>query len=633
MSFFSLVPIAVAAALFISLIECLLILPLHVMDMERLFGPDTNVVEHGDEVSHTGIMGKIDAIYCAILNYNLKHPFLVISSVTLLFFMAVGLLIYSFTAPQYGRTPLLKNKFFPDDTSVIDVYIRMNSGTPLEETDRVVRKISRQIADMGTDHIASVTGLTGLTIDKAYRPAFGNQYGMLNLEVPSKDTRAYDDVKKFISELDEKVKDWGKDENGSFEVSARQGGPPVGAPVNIRLTGLDDETIMAMTTDLLAWLHSENTKEGSLYGLKDLSHDRQQTTTVLSFIPNREDIAQFGLSDQQVQMIVADAIDGAYVGELRRSDDDIPIRAQLDREALKNFDDYMSIPIANNPSGQVVRFTDIGHIEQSPIPSRPIRRDFQRTVTITGGLRDDAAIDATNLIPIVRAWVDENSKNYPGVSVAFGGEAESTGKSYASLFLAFGVAVAIIYAVLATQFKSYMQPFIIMSNIVFSFTGVIFALAGFGFLALMFPGMVYEERSYFTVQVFIAVVGLTGLVINDAIVLIDFINKRRADGMDLVTAVFAGGRERMRPIIMTTATTIAGLLPMAIGVPDFSITWGPFATSFITGLIFSTTMTLLVLPVLYLVLIRMISFMTTTILPTSVHERIYNSDLSSSKAP
>ena len=134
----------------------------------------------------------------------------------------------------------------------------------------------------------------------------------------------------------------------------------------------------------------------------------------------------------------------------------------------------------------------------------------------------------------------------------------------------------------------------------FSFTGVILVMAALGFGADLLPeGTIRPERSFLTVNGFMALVGLTGLVINDAIVLINFINQRLEDGLSLDDALLTAGHQRMRPIMMTTFTTIAGLLPMAIGIPDFSIQWSPFATAFISGLTVSTSMTLLVIPVLF----------------------------------
>jgi len=112
-------------------------------------------------------------------------------------------------------------------------------------------------------------------------------------------------------------------------------------------------------------------------------------------------------------------------------------------------------------------------------------------------------------------------------------------------------------------------------------------------------GWVRPERSYITMLGFIGLVGLTGIVVNDAIVLVDFIQRRRSEGMDLDMALRTAGHERMRPILMTTISTIAGLLPMAIGIPHFDVRWSPFATVFVSGLMVATMMTLLVVPVLY----------------------------------
>jgi HAE1 family hydrophobic/amphiphilic exporter-1 len=206
----------------------------------------------------------------------------------------------------------------------------------------------------------------------------------------------------------------------------------------------------------------------------------------------------------------------------------------------------------------------------------------------------------------LKAWYEKHGQNYPGAILAFGGESESTARSYQSLLSAFFISIFIIYGILAVQFNSYSQPLLIMANIIFSFTGVILMTGLLGGLTLLMPdGVIAPERAMITVQSFIAMVGLTGLVVNDAIVLIDFINKERQRGLSLNEAVRQGAHHRVRPIIMTTWSTIAGLLPLAIGIPDFSITWGPFATCFVAGLSMSTIMTLLIIPLLYQMLERL----------------------------
>ena len=606
--FFALVPISVAASLGISLVESLIILPLHVVELERVLGPVKQPIaiksEKGEAESSSGAVPRITKYYDKSLKWTLSHPLITVSFSGFLFFLAAGILIISI----FGTKPILKLVFFPDDTSVVVVTIRMPPATPLQKTDQVVRKVGRYLDELGPDKVANASGVAGMRLDSSYNPVWSNQFGFLFVELPSRDDRSYKDPNKFISELRQEIENKFEEGGIDIELTAAKDGPPIGLPVNVRITGLEDGQILETTEDLLKYMRNEAVEGGSLHGVIDLTHSRNLYSTVMSFHPDRQRLAIFGLKESEVQQFIADAFDGAYVGDFRRTDTDIPIRARLLRS---NFEDPLNIAnllITNDENGRMVRVGDIGEIRTSREAATLIKRDFQRTVTITGNISENARIGATNVVSVVSNWYKENGKRYPGISIAFGGESESTGKSYRSLITAFGLAVLLIYAILAAQFRSYLQPFLIMSNIIFSFTGVILVMAIFGIAAQALPeGWIRNERSYFTVQGFIAIIGLTGLVVNDAIILINFINKRLAEGLPLETALLTAGHQRMRPILMTTITTIAGLSPMAIGIPDFSITWSPFATCFIAGLSVSTTMTLLVVPVLYLLLNRITS--------------------------
>ena len=381
---------------------------------------------------------------------------------------------------------------------------------------------------------------------------------------------------------------------------AAKDGPPVGLPINIRVSGLNDDSIMKAVESIMSFL-TESSQDGkALAGVIDLKHDRQRLANMLSFETNRQALANNQIAESQVQSFLADSLDGAYIADYRRLDEDIPIKLRLSRQKITDPIDLLNVPIINQADGRQILFNDLGSIQMTQISDALIRWDFQRIVTITGNLSSNSKIGALNISSQLNQWWENNKQQHPGVSLSFGGESESTSKSYRSLAAAFLLAVVLIYGILASQFQSYLQPLLIMSNIMFSFTGVILLMALLGIGAEMLPdGMVRTERSYFTVNGFMAIVGLTGLVINDAIVLINFMNKRLEDGLPLHDALLIAGHQRMRPILMTTFTTIAGLLPMAIGIPEFSIAWSPFATSFIAGLTVSTTMTLLLLPVLF----------------------------------
>ena len=151
----------------------------------------------------------------------------------------------------------------------------------------------------------------------------------------------------------------------------------------------------------------------------------------------------------------------------------------------------------------------------------------------------------------------------------------------------------------------------VLSNVAFAFTGVVIVMSVLALFSDLLPdGMIRAERSYITILGGIAMVGLTGIVVNDAIVLVDFIQRRRSEGESLDDALRLAGHERLRPILMTTVSTIAGLLPMAIGIPHFDVRWSPFATVFVSGLMVATMMTLLVVPVLYRYSVRIEKMLT-----------------------
>jgi HAE1 family hydrophobic/amphiphilic exporter-1 len=611
--FFSMVPIAVATALAISLVECLIILPLHVVEAEKVLGRDPSLdrshTHETGELPTTGVLGLVARVYDRLLRFNLRHPIIAIGSASLLFFMAVGVIVWSAVAPTMGYKPILKSEFFPEDLSVLMLRVKAPPGTPLDQTDATVRAISERLDARGRGEIWTVSGLSGLSLDTNYQLEFSNQRGTAMIKLPPRAERTFDQPRAFLRQLRADIESEFELEGWAIELSPAPSGPPVGLPVNVRITGVDEEQIVRLSSDLQAWMESEVVEGGKLAGVIDLGNDRSAVNGVLTFMPDRRRAALNEVSEDQVSRFVASAFDGAFVGDFRRPDGDIPVRVRLPEDLVASHEGFLSVPLVLDPNGRTLSFGDIGQMQSSIEPADLIRRDFQRTVTITGDLSEDSLLSAGTITPIISAWYKERAADYPGATIAFGGEAESTAKSYQSLMIAFLLSVIIIYGILAAQFRSYLQPFLIMSNIVFSFTGVVLFMALMGLGAQYLPaGWIQPERALFTVNSFIAIVGLTGLVINDAIVLIDFINKRRREGMPLEQALITAGHQRMRPIALTTATTIAGLLPMAIGIPEFSITWGPFATSFAAGLAVATVMTLLIVPVLYQTLDRTVSF-------------------------
>lgn len=604
--FFSLLPITVAVALAVSLVECIFMVPTHVHDLDRWFGPGRVAGISGDDparyLRRGGVTGVLARLYDRVLRTSLDRPRTVLAGVGLLLLLAVGVLAQSAFAPSLGMRPVLKLAFFPEDVRVVNITIRAPAGTTLDETDRLAREIAVEVA-RDKERIGAVSGLTGMYIDGAYKPVWGDGHALLFAELRiggSSDAdamRAMADIRRMVEER------WERD-GVEIEIGPQKDGPPTDAPLVARFGGADDAATIAAALALRDHL-AARAADGGLPGIVDIRDDAAARSQRLVFRPDPLRAARHGLAPNQVVAFVAGASEGAWCGDFRLSDEDIPLVVRLREDVADDPSSLVQVPITQAPDGRSLRFGDVGGLSVEERPAQLVRRDFRRTVTITAGLAPDSPLSAVHLDAAVRAWWADAAAAHPGVDLAFGGEAQATARSYASLLTALVVAVFAIYAILATQFRSYVQPALIMTNVMFGFIGVTLMMGLLGVLALLLPdGAVRPERAMFTVQTFIAIVGLTGMVVSEAIVLTEFINARRGDGLGLRDALLTAGHQRMRPILMATSTTIAGLLPMAIGMPDFSVAWSPMATAFVAGLMMSTALTLVALPAAYILISR-----------------------------
>jgi HAE1 family hydrophobic/amphiphilic exporter-1 len=601
-SFFGLLPIAVSVALIGSLFECMFMLPLHAVMLERLFGqgrlPKQTLSGTADYLRRTGIVGWCARIYDRWLRWNLRHPIRVIGIVALMFFATFGVLVQSRYAAEWEQRPILKLAFFPSDASILNVAVRMPPQATIEQTSTLCQEIEKALIAMGPGKIANANGFAGMIMDAYYKPVWSHQYGFIFAELPPLDQRTAES-QVILTEVRKQLEAQFEHQGISLEITQQLDGPPSGMPITVRVSGRNSVLVEAMARDLKKHLEMQ-AETPRLKGVIDLNDDASRQNQQVSFTPRWEALSHYGVSQKHVLDFIAGAVDGTYVGDFRRSDDDIPVRVRMDRRLLDDPTRLLQVPIVNDANGRQVTIGNVVDLSAELAPASLVRRDFQRAINITGNFTADAPISTTHVTDVVSAWYEQHKKEYPGTTIAFGGEAESIGKSYQSLGQAFILAIFLIYMLLATQFRSYAQPLLILSNVIFSFIGVFLALSimGIGIMALP-EGLVRPERGMFTVQSFIAIVGLTGVVVNDAIVLIDFINRRRAEGLSLYDALRTAGHQRMRAILLTSITTIAGLLAMAIGIPEFSIAWSPLATCFIAGLTMSTFMTLLVVPVMY----------------------------------
>ncbi|MBI5062369.1 MAG: efflux RND transporter permease subunit, partial [Desulfatitalea sp.] len=346
---------------------------------------------------------------------------------------------------------------------------------------------------------------------------------------------------------------------------------------------------MAASDRLLAFMQAET----ELKDLVDLGDDRPSLYRTVRFEPRQEAVYQYNLTSAQITALVAGVLNGRYAGLFRTADEEVDLLVRMARaddaagdgtSGLKTPLDVLDVP-AIEDSAAPVYLRDLVTARQVEEPNVRSRYQGKPTITLSADIRPGSNLSAALVRNKAQHFTRQLATQMPGVSVAFGGEFESTSKSYISLGFAFAIALLLIYLVLASQFMDYVQPLLILTAVPFALIGVCFGT--------------FLTRTTFTIGSFIATVGLSGVAVNNTILLIDFMNKRMRDGKPVRQAAIEACAARMRPVLLTTITTLLGLLPMAIGIPSKSISWAPMATAFCSGLFSSTALALIVTPANY----------------------------------
>jgi HAE1 family hydrophobic/amphiphilic exporter-1 len=445
------------------------------------------------------------------------------------------------------------------------------------------------IDSKGKNVVRAATAFAGFYVNEDYEQVYGANYGTINVELPEVNTRIFADYPRNdpIAHLDTMRKElteyahkhWGK--QWVVRVRAESDGPPTGKDLTIRVMGVDTVKVDMLTRDILNYMKTN--EEFSKY-LVDLRPDTGYPNRIVRFVPDEMRVSQYELTPRLVARMAGSILDGSLVGEFRADDEDIDLRMRVDQKFLRVPEDALSIPVIEEKMGSI-RLGDLVKIQTYTEPGQFNRFQGERAITLSANLKPGSPYSPPYLVNKVVEYYSTIRTKYIGATLNFAGEYESTQKSYSSLMFAFLIALLVIYMILATQFNSYVQPLIILSAVVFALIGVVYG--------------VFLTRTLFTINSFIATVGVTGVVVNDSLVLIAFLNNLSRDGMHRDEAVYEGVRMRLRPILLTTLTTTLGLLPMAVGIPYYSLNWGPMASTFVTGLCTATLLTLFIVPVLW----------------------------------
>lgn len=297
---------------------------------------------------------------------------------------------------------------------------------------------------------------------------------------------------------------------------------------------------------------------------------------------DREKLARYGLNLSTAATALRNRINGSLASRFREDGEEYDIKVMYDPEHRTSISDIENILLYNN-AGKAVRVHDVGTVVERSTPPTIERKDRERIITVSTAVQD-VPMSAV----VIPAQAAINKMDLPqGISIDLAGSYEDQQESFTDLLTLAVLIIILVYIVMAAQFESYTYPGIIMTSLLFAFSGV--------FLILWITGHTLNVMSM------IGAIMLIGIVVKNGIVLIDYISLNRERGLSIRRAVVLGGKSRLRPVVMTTLTTILGMVPMAVGTGQGAELWRPMGTAVIGGLTFSTILTLLFVPVLYCV--------------------------------
>ncbi|RDH87576.1 MAG: AcrB/AcrD/AcrF family protein [endosymbiont of Escarpia spicata] len=570
--FFALVPKAVTFAIVASLVECLLILPIHYLD----FGPRADKKNTAVKRDNA-LMRVLRRFTSSLLKLTMRFRLTSVALVMLLFAAAVVVLGLSAS----GKVPLIRIQFFPDDYKLYYVDVVGPGSIPIEVVDKRVRKISEAVMADGPGMAKAAAGYAGFYFNEDYEPVYGNNHCSVMVTMPSANEQAFDDPLLHLDRMREKLKPIFETDGFELHIHPQNDGPPSGKDINVRVVGSNIESVSALATDLLDYMRGD--PEIGTH-LLDLADDRGLPKRAIQFEVLQDRVAEYGLDSAHVTQLAASVLDGRYLGKYRHIDEEVDLKLYIDPERLIEPENALYIPVVEDAE-RPVHLADLVRIHAYSEAGEIKRYRGQRAISLKANIKPGAPTSTPAIVNGVKRYYESVRDLYPGATVTFGGEHEDTQRSFESLAYAFIIAVLVMYVILATQFQSYLQPLIILSAIVFALIGVVFGKL--------------VSQTLFTVNSFIAVIGVAGVVVNDALVLVDFINKRYRSGMSRRDAIVDGVQVRLRPIVLTTLTTTLGLLPMAVGFPSYSLIWGTMASTFVAGLATATALTLFIVPVLW----------------------------------
>jgi len=517
----------------------------------RLF----NAMERGFE--------RVESIYSVMLGAALRYRFVVIGGAILVF--ASTLLI----------TPFLGKEFMPvADESQFNIQIEAPIGTSLAATDAALQEVERRVNEL--PGVTDVFTTIGSGVEERVNLA------TVLVKLVPKSQRDQSQV-ELMELARRKLADLTRLKTSVEVIPRVSGGGFRVAPVQYNLRGPKLDQLVERSEEIIGRMKEVD-------GIVDINSTYDSGKPEANVIIDRQKASDLGISVQTLGNAVQTLIGGRKVGTFEEEGENYDVRVRLAQPDRNRPESLLDVPVRTK-SGQLVELRSLVKVQQQTGPVQIDREDRSRQVTIMAGLKD--SLPLAKAVEEITA-IEKASALPAGVSTKFTGEAEMMEESFANIGFSLMLAVVLIYMVLAAQFESLVHPFTVMLSLPLSVVGALGALAITGRTLNIFS--------------MIGMIMLMGLVTKNAILLVDYTNFLRSGGMKRNDAILKAGPVRLRPILMTAMSTMAGMLPVAIGLGSGAETRAPMGTCIVGGMAVSTVLTLIVIPVVYTVMDDIASF-------------------------
>lgn len=552
----------------------------------------------------------LENLYEKTLKFALRgwNPYFFLAGTVFLLILSVGLLIV--------RAP--KVLFFPDNQpALVNVFVENPIGTDTEATNTFMLNMEDELFEVLRPYnniIESIITQVGEgTGDQSAGPSIANTPHKAKVTISFVEYQFRNGIN--TNRVMEDIRDLVEKYPGVLiTVDKQRAGPPVGKAINIEVSGEDFEKLIDYVGDFREYLASAN-----IPGIEELKTDLELGSPEVVLNIDREKARRFGLSTVTIANELRTAIFGLEVSKYKEGEDDYPIQLRLMDEYRYDLSSLINKKISFRDklgNKKIVPISAVADLQYGSTYGSVRRKDLEKVITIFSNVTD--GYNATEINNELKDLV-ANYEIPDGITVKFTGEQEEQAKSTAFLTRALFIAVSVIFLIIVAQFNSVTTPFIIMASVVLSTIGV-------------FLGLVIFNMDFVVIMTGIGIISLAGVVVNNAIVLIDYTNlvrERRRKELntpegeylpfdELLNSIIQGGKTRLRPVLLTAITTVLGLVPLAIGMninfgsllssfdPEFFVGgdnadfWGPMAWTVIFGLTFATFLTLVIVPVMYL---------------------------------